>query len=214
MVRPFVSVHFAQTLDGRIAWTKARAHLSLAEGVLRAHRARATADAVLVGAETVRIDRPRLTVRAVPAPRQPLRVVLSTGLSLPLGAPLFTDGGGTLVFGTHEGADPAMREALTARGVDVELVRSDADRMASLPAVMEALVSRGVSRLLVEGGAKVLAAFVRARLVDEVEVEICPMILGGAGLSWSGVLDEPPRLSDVLTSVVDGHAFMRARLVY
>src|SRR5207244_4167140 len=84
LVRPSVSLYFAQTLDGRIAWTKARAHLSLAEGLLRAHRARAEAVAVLVGAETVRIDRPQLTVRAVPVKRQPLRVVLSTGLSLPL----------------------------------------------------------------------------------------------------------------------------------
>ena len=60
---PYVTVHLAQSLDGRVALDGVLTLLSTREGRTCAHAARAAHDAVLVGASTVRIDNPRLTVR-------------------------------------------------------------------------------------------------------------------------------------------------------
>src|SRR5258706_1115467 len=89
--RPEVTIHFAQTLDGRIAFDNARAAISSDEGIAEAHRARAEHDAVLVGARTVAIDDPQLTVRAC-AGKQPRRVVLASALVLPKSAKLLRAG--------------------------------------------------------------------------------------------------------------------------
>ncbi|KYG01381.1 5-amino-6-(5-phosphoribosylamino)uracil reductase, partial [Sorangium cellulosum] len=85
--RPLVTLHFAQTLDGRIAAPNERVELSTPAGIAHAHRARADHDAVLVGIRTVVIDDPLLTVRACEG-SQPMRVVLASALGVPEGARL------------------------------------------------------------------------------------------------------------------------------
>src|SRR5947209_20253835 len=89
--RPAVTIHYAQTLDGRIAtrthswqWISGDASLALA------HRLRAEHDAVMVGLGTVVADDPRLTVRLVPG-SSPLRVVADSALRLPDGCHVLTD---------------------------------------------------------------------------------------------------------------------------
>lgn len=77
--RPRISLHFAQTLDGRIALCGLRTPLSSRAGFALAHRARAENDAVLVGRATVQVDDPQLAVPTAGA-RQPRRVVLASAL--------------------------------------------------------------------------------------------------------------------------------------
>jgi 5-amino-6-(5-phosphoribosylamino)uracil reductase/diaminohydroxyphosphoribosylaminopyrimidine deaminase/5-amino-6-(5-phosphoribosylamino)uracil reductase len=116
MVRPVVTLHFAQSLDGRIGLGSAheRVILSSEEGLAAAHLARAEHDAVLVGIETVLHDDPLLTVRSG-GPAQPLRIVLDSSLRLPLRARLLTAPGsaGTLVvFGVAGRAASGSKLAL------------------------------------------------------------------------------------------------------
>src|SRR5262245_59408147 len=80
--RPSVTLHVAQSLDGRLGMPERTTLLSNDEGRRVAHVARADNDAVLVGATTVRIDDPRLTVREAQG-RDPIRVVLSSTLAVP-----------------------------------------------------------------------------------------------------------------------------------
>src|SRR6185295_423371 len=105
---PFVTVKFAQTLDGRIAtasgdsqWISGPSSLKLAHKLRREH------DAIMVGIGTVLKDDPRLTVRLVGG-RDPLRVILDSKLRLPVQARVLANGAArhTLVIATHE-ADPA-----------------------------------------------------------------------------------------------------------
>jgi 5-amino-6-(5-phosphoribosylamino)uracil reductase/diaminohydroxyphosphoribosylaminopyrimidine deaminase/5-amino-6-(5-phosphoribosylamino)uracil reductase len=182
MARPLVTLHFAQSLDGRIGLGpgRERALLSSEEGLACAHRARAEHDAVLVGIETLLSDDPLLTARAAGA-RQPLRVVLDSSLRLPLDARLLAPesaAGQVLVFGCAERASNAQRGLLERRGAAVQLTRSDAAGRVALGEVLDVLGERGVRRVLVEGGATVITAFLLARLATRAEVEVSPVLLG------------------------------------
>lgn len=181
MPRPFVTLHFAQSLDGRIGFGpgRERALLSSEEGMLAAHRARAEHDAVLVGIETALHDDPLLTARAGGS-RQPLRVVLDSALRLPLTARLLDHGsdGAVVVFGTSERASPQRRAALEARGARAYLTGSDGAGRVALDEMLDTLVAQGVRSLLVEGGAQVLTSFLLARAADRAEIEVAPCWLG------------------------------------
>jgi 5-amino-6-(5-phosphoribosylamino)uracil reductase/diaminohydroxyphosphoribosylaminopyrimidine deaminase/5-amino-6-(5-phosphoribosylamino)uracil reductase len=197
--RPSVTLHFAQTLDGRIAGRGARAELSTSEGIEHAHRARAAHDAVLVGIRTVVVDDPQLTVRACEG-RQPWRVVLSSEVSLPDAARLLgpdAGGGAVLVFGAEGRATAAASARLAARGAEVCLVPATAGGWVSLPHALAALHERGIRRLLVEGGGRVLTSFVRERLADRAEIEIAPLLFGDAAVAAFGALTDVPQKASV-----------------
>jgi len=215
--RPEVTIHFAQTLDGRIAFESARAAISSDEGVTIAHRARAEPDAVLVGARTVLVDDPQLTVRAC-AGRQPKRVVLASTLAIPRGAKLLGPGAGVLVIGAEGRATAEARAALEARGAEAIAVPASAEGV-SLPHALAALAERGIRRLLVEGGARVLTSFLRARLVDRATIEIAPRLLGGAATAAIGALPiasmaESIRLDRVVVERAGANVLLRGEIVY
>lgn len=222
MVRPLVTLHFAQSLDGRIGLGAghARSVLSSEEGVACAHRARAEHDAVLVGIETVLHDDPLLTARIGRA-LQPLRVVLDSTLRLPLGARLLTSGGsaGKVVVFCVSGASPARRAALEAAGALVLATDADANGRVSLPHLLDALGQQGVRRLLVEGGGTVLTSFLRARAAQRAEIEVAPCFLGEPAtpaMRELGVSDltRALRLADLQVERLGGGLLLRGDIVY
>lgn len=222
-MRPIVTLHFAQSLDGRIGLGPGseRAILSSEEGVVRAHRARSEHDAVLVGIETVLHDDPRLTVRGL-LHSQPLRVVLDSELRLPLAARLLApdEGAGrVLVFGCDERASASRRRDLEARGAIVVLTSADPNGQVALLEALEALTARGVKRLLVEGGAKVLTSFLKAGVAERAEIEIAPLWLGAPatpGLCELGVaqLGQALRLERVDVARLGQNVLVRGDIVY
>lgn len=182
MARPAVTLHFAQSLDGRIGLglEHERAILSSEAGVVSAHEARRRHDAVLIGIETALHDDPQLTARFGSGP-QPLRVVLDSHLRLPLGARLLspdTGAGGVLVFGSRARASDERRRALEAAGASVVVAEPDAGGRVELQHALGILGQRGVRHVLVEGGAKVLSSFLQAGLAQRAEIEIAPLWLG------------------------------------
>jgi riboflavin-specific deaminase-like protein len=223
MARPLVTLHFAQSLDGRIGLGPGseRAILSSDEGIVGAHRARSEHDAVLVGIETVLHDDPRLNARGIER-SQPLRVVLDSELRLPLGARLLTpdaEAGKVLIFGCAERAASARRRDLEAKGALVVLTSSDRNRQVALGEALDALGARGVKRLLVEGGAKVLTSFLRAGLAQRAEVEIAPLWLGAPatpGLCELGIteLGGALRLDRIDVSRLGQNVLLRGDIVY
>ncbi len=168
--RPWVIAKWAMTLDGRTAAASGDSRwISGHEARALAHaRFRASVDAILIGAGTLRADDPALTNRSGTGGR-PLRVVVGGARPLPSRARLFRDGGPTLLV-LPPGRPPP-------RGVP-HLVCGREGRV-DLPRLLRELRRRGVERLLVEGGGALLGSLFDARLVDQVAATVSPRIVGG-----------------------------------
>ena len=163
---PWVILKLGMTMDGYLA-VPGKKWVTGEQARAEVQRLRAGCDAILVGAETVRKDNPRLTVRTKKVEVQPWRVVVTRSGKLPKGAKLFRD--------RHQ------ERTLVYRKKKWSEVLSD-------------LCRKGVSRLLIEGGAEVAGGLVKAGKVNEVVIYLAPILLGvrGKGLprvedweSWS-----------------------------
>jgi len=174
--RPFVVLKYAQTLDGRIATRSGDSKWISGEHERRiSHALRAACDGVLVGVGTAIADDPQLTVRLVPG-STPIRIVLDSGLRLPLESKVLDERACTLVV-TTDRSPTELRRELERRGVGVRVVdpgRTGVD----LPQTLALLREAGVRSLLVEGGAEVITSFLAAGLVERVIVGIAPTIVG------------------------------------
>src|SRR5437016_6701182 len=158
--RPFVVAKCGMSLDGRLTrpaveprWITGRAARSHARE-LRAH-----VDAVLVGAETVRADNPRLTVRGAHRTREPWRIVLTRSGKLQRRARLFSD-------------------RLAARTLIY--------KGKSLAGALKSLGKRGITSVLIEGGGNVLGQALDARLIDKVQLYFGAIFTGGPVIAFPG----------------------------
>lgn len=161
---PYVIAKAGQSLDGRITrpagegpWITSEAARAHSQGL------RARVDAILVGAQTVRQDNPRLTLRNGSLKEQPWRIVLTRNGHLPPEANVFTD--------AHKD------RTLVLRGL-------------TFPEVLHELATRGITSVLIEGGSDVLGQAFASRSVDEVCWYIAPRICGGGlpvigGPAWA-----------------------------
>lgn len=174
---PYVTLKFAQTLDGRIATETGDARWISSPPSLRfAHRLRAVHDAILVGSGTILADNPELTCRLVRG-RDPLRIVLDSGLRLSSDVKVFSDGKRTIVAST--GRAPAdRRRDLEKKGIEVLEIGEDPEGRIDLGKLLFALGKRNITSLLVEGGAAVATTFLKENLVDRLLVILTPKIIG------------------------------------
>lgn len=169
--RPWVRVKAAATLDGRTALESGASQWITGEAARAdGHAFRAQACAVLTGIGTVLADDPRLTVRAVETPRQPLRIVLDREAATPPGARVL-EGGRTLVV------TAGARNAQWPSGTEV-LTMPDAGGRIDLPALMRELGRREINELHVEAGARLNGALLEAGLVDEWLLYLAPSLAG------------------------------------
>jgi diaminohydroxyphosphoribosylaminopyrimidine deaminase / 5-amino-6-(5-phosphoribosylamino)uracil reductase len=183
---PFVTLKFAQSIDGKIATATGHSRwISSEPSRVFAHRLRSFHEAILVGSGTVTKDDPELTCRLVRG-RDPLRVVVDSKLKIPLDARVLReqDRAKTLVY-TTAGHDRKKMAALADGGIEVKVAGA---RQVDLPAVLQELGKRGVSSLLVEGGAGVLTSFIREELADRLIIISAPKIFG-KGTDAIGDLD-------------------------
>ena len=186
---PFVTVKFAQTLDGRISTPQGGSPwISSPESLKLAHKLRATHDAILVGVGTVLADNPQLTVRLVKG-KNPTRIILDSKLRVPLDAKVLTEQekARTLMAATPA-ADKSKLAALQRMGIEVLIVPPDADGRVDLKQLMKTLALRQISSLLVEGGAETITSFLRLNLADRIIAIIAPK-LAGRGKEAVGELD-------------------------
>jgi riboflavin-specific deaminase-like protein len=173
-LRPRVTLHFAQTLDGRIATRSGSSRWISGPLATRfAHELRAAAGAVIVGSGTAIADDPLLTVRLVEG-RQPIRIVLDARARLPANAKLLSDATTTTIHATCS-ADRASSSPHVEAWC---LPPGPAGIGVDLDALLARLRARGVAEVLVEGGSRVITAFLRSGFVDRIIVTIAPMILG------------------------------------
>jgi GTP cyclohydrolase II len=177
-VRPRVLIHYAQTLDGRIATRSGSSQWISGPAALRfAHELRASHDAVLVGLGTVLQDNPRLTVRHAEGP-DPLKVVLDSRLRTPSSAALLRETPERTVLLATEAAPAEDRARLTALGARVLLARADELGRVEPADGLRLLAGLGLRSVMVEGGARVVTSLLRERLVDRLAICVAPIILG------------------------------------
>jgi diaminohydroxyphosphoribosylaminopyrimidine deaminase/5-amino-6-(5-phosphoribosylamino)uracil reductase len=176
--RPWVRLKVAATLDGRTALMDGRSQwITGAEARRDGHRWRARACAILTGIGTVRADDPRLTVREVETPRQPLRVIVDSRLETSPGARIL-EGEKVLIFSAAHGALPNAEVVVLA----------NKNQKVELPQMLEELGRRGINELHVEAGFRLNGSLVREGCVDEFLVYLNPSFLGDAA---QGMLDLP-----------------------
>ena len=143
-----------------------------------AHRLRAEADAVMVGAGTALADDPRLTVRLPGwAGRQPLRVLVDAAGRVGADGHLF-DGEAETLVATTPAAPAAAVEAWKAAGAEVLIVK-EAPTGVDLEELARALGERGVLELMVEGGPRLQASLWAAGLADRLVWYLAPLAIGG-----------------------------------
>jgi len=225
MERPFVFINMAMTADGKIT-SALREEPRFASRVDKKtmDRLRAEADAVLVGAGTLRADDPPLHVRdpemqayrrSLGKPAGLINVLVTASASVDPGSRFFaSDEAAARIVATVEDA-PADRLSRLAEKADVWTVgRGTVD----LPALLSRLKARGIERLLVEGGGELNWGFVRDDLVDELYVTVAPALLGGrlAPTLCEGegfAMGERVRLRLMKADVIDDEIFCRYEVI-
>ena len=183
--RPYTLLSCCVSLDGYLDdASPQRLVLSPAADLERVDAERSRCDAILVGAETVRRDDPRLLVRsegcrAARVARglspTPLRVTVTRSGDLDARARIFTEpGSGTVVFAAAP-AVPLLERRLAGAATVV-----DAGPTVDLAWVLDDLHGRGVRRLMVEGGRRVLTQLLSRGLADELQLVVAPVFVGDA----------------------------------
>jgi diaminohydroxyphosphoribosylaminopyrimidine deaminase/5-amino-6-(5-phosphoribosylamino)uracil reductase len=189
---PLVIAKAGMSLDGRLTRPPGEGQwLTSAASRADAMSLRAQVDAILIGAQTLRADNPRLTVRGVADARQPWRVIVTRGGSLPKDAHVFSDAhrDRTLVF-----------------------------RGQPLRTVLRELGRREVTSVLIEGGMRVLGEAFDRRLVHRVQIYVAPLLCGGpvvvAGGRGAGSTGEAPRLRNPRYKRIGGDLRMTGEVEY
>jgi diaminohydroxyphosphoribosylaminopyrimidine deaminase/5-amino-6-(5-phosphoribosylamino)uracil reductase len=176
---PFVTLKYAQTLDGRIATSDGYSRWISSPASLRfAHTLRAVHDGILIGAGTLLQDDPELTVRLVRG-RSPVRIIVDTRLRLPLHARVLQDQDrARTIIATTEAASPEKRAALDQMGIETIPVDRNRHAQVDLHKLLIELGKRDISSVLVEGGARIITSVLQQRLADRLIVVIAPKITG------------------------------------
>lgn len=185
MPLPYVLLSAAVSLDGYLDDTgPERLLLSSPADFDRVDEVRASSDAILIGAGTIRADNPRLLVNsperraarlAAGKPAYPLKVTVSGSGELDPAANFWHTGGEKVVYTTDKGAERARRANL---GADVDVVALG-PRALDWRALLEHLHDvRGVRRLMVEGGGTVHTQLLQQGLADELQLVLAPLFVG------------------------------------
>jgi 5-amino-6-(5-phosphoribosylamino)uracil reductase len=181
--RPYILLSCGMSIDGYLgSATPRRLELSNDADFDRVDAVRASCDAILVGAATVRNDNPRLLVRsqtrrdartARGIPPSPIKVTMTERVELDPRADFFTTGDtDKLVYC----ASPRVTHARSRLGGVATVV--DGGQRVEMRRLSEDLGARGVQRLMVEGGGKVHTQFLTDNLVDELQLVVAPFFVG------------------------------------
>ena len=176
--RPFVTLTYAQSLDGSIATADGQPlRLSGDASMDMTHELRALHDGILVGIGTVLSDDPRLTVRRTDG-TNPRPVVLDSRLRFPSDARMLRTEGPPPLIATHDDAPTDNQRALEDAGATV-LRLPCTDTGVCFDALFEALADCSIRSVMVEGGAGVIRNVLEQQRADHLILTVAPTFVGG-----------------------------------
>ncbi len=165
---PYTCVHFAQTLDGKIATVTGKSKwIGNPENLVHAHRIRALVDAVLIGGNTFRLDKPRLDVRLVKG-KNPIKVIISNSkieLENLYEGKTFLLSNNNLIYENL----PNETEVIAVNNVENTISSKE---------LLKILKQKEIHSILIEGGAQTIRNFIEEQMVSRIEFHIAPMFFG------------------------------------
>ena len=213
--RPFVTLKLASSFDGRIATATGESQwITGAAARADVHRLRACHDAVMVGGGTARADDPMLTVRGHGDVRQPVRVIVSRHLDLPMMGKLAMSAKEVPLWLCHgSDADSYLTEAWSGIGAQL-LPCGLRGRQLDIVSVLDALGAAGLTRIFCEGGGALAASLLGENLVDELVGYTAGLAIGAEGLPAIGAmglerLTQAPRFELLESRAVGGDVMTR-----
>ncbi len=175
---PYVTVKIAQSLDGMISIRKGmRTQITSKESMKYVHQLRAEYDVVLIGAGTVKIDDPELSVRLTKG-RNPKRIIIDGKLNSPLNSRVFNsdDAENTYIFSSRN-SNKMKKKKLAERGVKIFELK-EKDGIINLKSVLKVLGKEKISSVLVEGGKNIFSNFIENTLFDDIMLITAPKYFG------------------------------------
>jgi diaminohydroxyphosphoribosylaminopyrimidine deaminase/5-amino-6-(5-phosphoribosylamino)uracil reductase len=213
--RPKVTLKLATTLDGRIAartgdsqWITNERSREIVQ-LQRSHH-----DAIMIGAGTARNDNPRLTVRNTALSANPVRIIISDKIDLPINSKLFTSIKSHPTWIIHGAdTDEEIKKAWTEEGAKL-LKTESANGKILLKSALINLASEGITSVYCEGGSTLAASLLSDNFVDELIIFTAGVIIGGDGLPTVASLGldnlkDARRLNLLETMTIDGDVMTR-----
>lgn len=218
---PYVAIKIAQTIDAKIADIQMKSRwITNLDSRIVVHRLRSRFDAIMVGANTVKVDNPELTVRLVKG-TNPIRVVLDGKFELDPNYKIFKNAKNipTIIFVSKTAYDsnPSKLKDMLKMGVQVLPIKSK-DNELNLRQVLKKLYSLKISSVLVEGGQSLFTQFIKNKLADYAYIFIANKILGCGVSSITNeinrVLDKPILLKNIKVENINGNVLLKGNMKY
>lgn len=177
MQKPYIRCKLAMSLDGRTAAANGESQWITGEAARQdVQHWRAQSSGILTGINTILSDNPLLTVREIPIPRQPLRIILDTHLKIPEKAKILQDAASVVIFTAS--TEHSKIRTLEQMGATVKITSMKSGHL-DLPQILTILAQEfEQNELLIEAGPTLSGAFLEAGLLDELILYVAPKILG------------------------------------
>jgi 5-amino-6-(5-phosphoribosylamino)uracil reductase len=213
---------FAATLDGKIGSVEApRDRVGSRADLDHLFTIRNQADALLYGGETFRHHPLLRKGNAQSTP--PLQCLLTQSFNMPPDAPLFQDSlkqtpASPIIIASPTEAPPEVRARYLQQ---IEWVTTGAETVNPIPQMLSLLEQRGIRTLLVEGGGHILNLCLQAKVIDELYLTVCPLLLGGpqnptlvGGLGSGFRVGEAPRTEVLSSEWKAGELYLHLKVTY
>ena len=197
--RPYVLINMAMSADGKIATAKSHfSRFGSTEDEANLFRIRSTVDGIMSGATTISKERATLTLKSHPKQRanrpDPLRIIVTSTGTVSPDAPIFTDLGPPVLILTTQSISETQLQAYQKLTTGIHRSRGKAINWKS--ALKWLFQKWKIKRLLCEGGGILNQSLLRSNLVDELNLTICPVVVGGTNASTIADGDAFPSLND------------------